>query len=75
MKKHFMANFETGYLTTSKTEVDLKNRVKIGPSDFGDDFENFRKFHEHFCRKFKRAVLTNGGKRLFKRFKFVNLEE
>ncbi len=53
MKKHFIPNFERGYLTTSKSKVDLKNRVKIGPPDFEDDFENFRKFREHTVWNFK----------------------
>ncbi len=55
-----MPNFERGYLTMSKSEVDLKKRVKIGSSNFRDDFENFRKFREHFISKFKRGILTDG---------------
>ncbi len=52
MKKHFMPNFERGYLTTSKTEVDFKKRTKIDPRRFGDVFEIFRKFREHFISNF-----------------------
>ncbi len=52
MKKHFMANFERGVLTRSKSKVDLKKRAKIDHLVFGDDFENFRKFREHFIWNF-----------------------
>ncbi len=55
-----MPNFETGVLTRFKSGVDLKNRVKNDPRRFGDDFENFRKFREHFIRQFIYWVLTNG---------------
>ena len=73
MKKHFMPNFETGVLTRSKSEVNGKNRVKNGPPDFWDDFENFRKFHKHFISNFKRAVLTDGMACRFKRLKSFRL--
>ncbi len=43
-----MPNFETGVLTRFKSGVDLKKRVKNGRLNFGDDFEHFRKFREHF---------------------------
>ncbi len=43
-----MPKFETGVLRKSKSEINFKKRVKIGRPDFEDDFENFRKFREHF---------------------------
>ncbi len=43
-----MPNFKTGVLGQSKTAANLKKRVKNDPCRFGDDFENFRKFREHF---------------------------
>ncbi len=43
-----MPNFETGGLTRSKSKVNLKKRVKNDPRRFGDDFDIFRKFREHF---------------------------
>ncbi len=64
-----MPNFERGVLTRSKNEVDGEKRVKIGRSRFWDDFENFRKFREHFIWKTKTDVLTNDMARLFKRLK------
>ncbi len=67
MKKHFMPNFETGVLTTYKSEVNFKKRVKIDPCRFGDDFEIFGKFREHFIWNFKRGISTNDMVRLFKR--------
>ncbi len=65
-----MSNFERGVLTMSKSEVNFKKRVKIGPSDFEDDFEIFRKLREHFISNFESLVLTNDGKRHYERFKF-----
>ncbi len=62
-----MPKFETGVLTMFKSKVNGKKRVKNGRPDFWDDFEIFRKFREHFCRKFKRAVLTNNMASFFKR--------
>ncbi len=60
-----MPNFETGVLRRSKSEVDLKTRVKIGPLDFWDIFEIFRKFREHAVSNFKSDIMTNGRERLF----------
>ncbi len=65
-----MPKFETGVLRRSKSKVNDKKRVKIGHSDFGDVFDIFRKFREHFISNFKRGVLTNGREKRFEEFEF-----